>query len=496
MLLKEVDVRGMDSSQNLNHYEDMPVFMPAVRELRTEANQFTPKIGNRTVWMVNSTDKGGGVAEMMPKLIALLRELGVDARWMVIGADQQIFFDFTKRMHNLIHGSGGGEVTKEEKDSYEAINRRNADEMKQYIKKGDILVIHDPQPMAMGYYLKNEVEDISFVWRCHIGLDERTDATSTAWKFLRNYSDNIDKAIFSAPEYIPSYLTDRSMIIYPAIDPLSHKNRPLSAHKLTGILCNAKLTNSDHPVVTPEFPESAQRLQADGTFADANLPEDTGFLFRPVITEISRWDRLKGFFPLLQAFVKLKRMKDKAAAGTDERQKKRIDIIRLALAGPDPASIQDDPEGKEVLQEMCDYYTTLPPEIQKDISVLALPMGSRKNNALMVNAIQRCSTVVVQNSLREGFGLTVAEAMWKGIAPVGSSAVGIRQQIRDGIDGKLVKDPENPDEVAEALYNVLKDGTRRVEMGENAHRRCYSEFLIFTQVRKYIRMLSGVAAGL
>jgi trehalose synthase len=163
------------------------------------------------------------------------------------------------------------------------------------------------------------------------------------------------------------------------------------------------------------------------------------------------------------------------------------------LAGPDPAAVADDPEGQEVLAELIERYRALPSELQEDIAVLSLPMTSRRENELMVNALQRCSSIVVQNSLREGFGLTVTEAMWKQAAVVGSRACGIRQQIRDDVEGRLIPDPGDPETIAELLDLTLEDFAGRTQLGRNAQRRVHDEFLIFSQVRRWLEVLCDQA---
>jgi trehalose synthase len=167
-----------------------------------------------------------------------------------------------------------------------------------------------------------------------------------------------------------------------------------------------------------------------------------------------------------------------------------MEIARLVLAGPDPASIQDDPEGQEVLQELREAYLRLDPQTQRDVAIISLPMGSLEHNALMVNALQRCSTVVVQNSLREGFGLTATEAMWKRVPVLGTQAVGLRMQIRDGLDGKLVEDPRDAEQVAEVLDAMLADAPQRELWARSAQRRAYNQFSVFTQVARWIRVLT------
>jgi trehalose synthase len=271
---------------------------------------------------------------------------------------------------------------------------------------------------------------------------------------------------------------------------LSHKNRELSVHKLVGILCNSHMAIDHHPVATPFFDKPAMRLQADGGFQPAVIPDEVGLMYRPIVTQISRWDYLKGFRPLLEGFVQMKREGAANNGKMSERQKRRLSIVRLVMAGPDPASIQDDPEGKGVLQDLVDAWCGLDPEMQKQVVLLTLPMDSRKENALMVNALQRCSSVVVQNSLREGFGLTAAEAMWKRTAVLGSQACGLRVQVRDEIDGRLVRDSTDAREIASVLREMLDAPEKREHWSRSAQRRVHDEFLIFTQLRNWLRVLA------
>lgn len=485
-MIEEVDIK---ESLSLEDYLTIPHLTTYVHDLQIEAKTLLPNLKGRTTWMVNSTAQGGGVAEMMPKLVRLLRQLGLDINWAVINTDKIPFFDLTKGLHNMIHGVDKGAISADQREVFEEVNRENAVGLEKMMKNGDILAVHDPQPIALNHFIRKNL-DIKSVWRCHIGLDDQNNGTQTAWNFLKPYAEEYDMAVFTAPEYIPSYLAGKSTIITPALDPLSHKNRDLVPHKLTGILCNSGMIQEHNPVLTPAFDNQAMRLQADGTFAVATIPDETGLLYRPIITQISRWDRLKGFKPLLDAFVHLKKNKNKKA--TDERDLRRLELVRFIMAGPDPASIQDDPEGKEVLQELCDTYTKLPADIQKDVILLTLPMNSAKENALMVNALQRCSTIVVQNSIQEGFGLTCTEPMLKGRAVLVSNACGLRQQVRDSIDGKMINDANNIEEIADALNVMLADPKKRENWGLNAQRRVLEEFLIFTQAKKWLRTLSNL----
>jgi trehalose synthase len=263
----------------------------------------------------------------------------------------------------------------------------------------------------------------------------------------------------------------------------------MSAHKLVGILCNSALTPERHPVLTPPFEHGVKRLHPDGTFGKPNGEDEIGLLYRPVICQISRWDRLKGFAPLLDGFVTLKSYLNNGKQ-LSKRHRRRIEMLRLVLAGPDPKSVADDPEATEVLDDLIARYSRLDASLQRDIALLVLPMESRKENALMVNALQRCSSVVVQNSIQEGFGLTATEAMWKGVPVVGSRAHGLRQQIRSGIDGTLIQDPTDPTEIAERLSDILMTKTKRNRMAQSAQQRVRHDFLIFTQLGQWLRALN------
>jgi trehalose synthase len=497
-----IDIIDLHETSTLDDYAEYVQLRPAVEHLRENARGLMKPLEGRTLWMVNSTAEGGGVAEMMPKLVALLRELGLDARWAVIQPEAQRFFDLTKHLHNLLHDSGSSRLGGGDQELYRAVSERAADALEPHLSKGDLLAIHDPQPLGMGAILKERL-GLPTLWRCHIGLDHQTESTRAAWDFLQPWTESYDRTVFSIDDYVPDFLADKAEIIPPAIDPLSHKNRDLSIHKVGGILSNAGLSPSSRHVLTSAFEHTAKRVQSGGDLEDATTPGDLGLLFRPAVTQVSRWDRLKGWVPLMQGFARMKQRHNENGASNGafvkdgekhpERHHRRLNLVRLVLAGPDPTSIQDDPEGQAAFEQICQQWEELEPEIQKDIAILALPMNSRKENALMVNALQRCSTIVVQNSLQEGFGLTATEAMWKGCPVMGTHAVGLRTQIRDGEDGCLVQDAEDSDEVAERLDAMLNAGRERQAWGRNAQRRVADKYLVFHQAERWLEALDTCA---
>ena len=482
-----IEIVDVQESITLEDYAAYTHLMHAVQDLRQATRGGAGRLSDRTVWMVNSAVQGGGVAEMLPKVVALMRELGVPTEWAVISPEEEAFFPLTKRFHNMIHGAGDPHLTAGDRALYESVSRELAEGFRDHIGPRDLLVVHDPQPLAMGAILKEEL-GVPAVWRCHIGLDRETPTTRAAWDFLEPWACTYDRTAFSLEEYVPPFLQEKAEIIHPGLDPLSHKNRKLSTHKFTGILQNAALVPSSHPSLTPVFTTPAMRLQRDGSLAPATQPQDLTLLFRPVVTQVSRWDRLKGFVSLLQGFARLKEGHKRFERDHDERHQRRLELVRLVLAGPDPEAVQDDPEGKEVFKQLSQQWRRLDDRVQQDVAILALPMRERKINALMVNALQRCSTIVAQNSLQEGFGLTVTEAMWKALPVLGTQATGLRAQIEDGVHGRLLGNAEDPEEIACVINDMLASKKREM-WARNAQRRVADRYLVFSQVERWVHLL-------
>ena len=285
---------------------------------------------------------------------------------------------------------------------YEEVSRRAANSLRELINHGDIIVVHDPQPLGAAAIFTQEFCCPPMLWRCHIGTAHRNPHTEKGWQFLSEYLRPFERLLFSAEPYIPAELYERSAVLYPGIDPLSHKNRDLSLYKLLGILRAAGLVDGPPAPGWARFEAQAQRF-VDGRWEASPLEN---LLFRPVILQLSRFDRLKGYQHLMPAFVHLlehgpgRIRKMKVAT---ERALSELSQVELVLAGPDPAGVADDPEAGAYLDELCQQQRALPEEIRRRVHLLRLPMVSTKQNALIVNALQRLATVVVQASIREGY---------------------------------------------------------------------------------------------
>ena len=429
-------------------------------------------LAGRVVWNVNSTASGGGVAEMLRSLIAYARGAGVDARWMVIEGSHD-FFRVTKRIHNRLHGvpGDGGDLGHEERAIYEGVSDLNAAELAELIAPGDIVLLHDPQTAGLTGMLRDAGAYV--IWRCHVGIDEPNDLSRSAWAFLRPYVASAHRYVFSRRAFEWEGLDPaRVALIPPSIDAFSPKNQPLPPNAVESILHVADLSPGDDHAAACFARQDGTPARVDRSaqvWGTTSIPADA-----PLVAQVSRWDRLKDPRGVIAGFARV-------FAGRS--------TPHLLLAGPDVTAVADDPEGLEVLNECIDYWYRLPSAIQERVHLAALPMDDAEENAAIVNAIQRRATVVVQKSLAEGFGLTVAEAMWKARPVVASRIGGIQDQIVDGVSGVLI-DPRGLDQFAAALASLLAHPASAERMGDAAQVRVRDAFLGPRHLGQYLDLFT------
>lgn len=367
------------------------------------------KMKNRSFLHVNSTRAGGGVAEILQRMIPILTELGIDAKWEVIKGDIR-FFDITKKIHNALQGNSEA-ITKEMWDYHFEVNKRNAETCQ---LDADAVLIHDPQPSPLVEFRKKG----QWIWRCHIDV---SNPVKEVWDYLTRYCEKYDAAIFSVEKFAQAMAIDQ-FIIPPAIDPISEKNRELREGEI------------------------------NETVVKFHIPTD-----RPILLQVSRFDRFKDPTGVIRAYQIVKKYND----------------CILILAGS-PAS--DDPESEMVLSETREVAGNDP-----DIHILLLPPFSD----IEINVLQRIATVVLQKSLKEGFGLTVSEAMWKGKPVVGGAAGGIPLQITHGVTGFLVHSVEG---AAFRIRQLLNNPELAKKIGEDAKTYVRTNFLITRQIRDYLSL--------
>jgi trehalose synthase len=367
------------------------------------------RFAGRQFLHINSTKSGGGVAEILQRMMIILTGLGISARWEVIDGDER-FFDITKKIHNALQGTPE-QISKAMWQYYFEVNKRNAEKLDLH---ADAILIHDPQPAPLIDFKASGV----WIWRCHIDI---SNPTVKVWKSIKNYVEGYNAAIFSVAKFAKKLPLDK-FIIPPAIAPLSDKNRELTNREIHNVLASLHIS-----------------------------------VDKPIILQVSRFDRFKDPIGVIKAYRLVKRYND----------------CRLVLVGS-PAT--DDPEGEMILNEVKEFAGN-----DRDISILLLPPSSH----MEINALQRAATVVLQKSLKEGFGLTVSEAMWKGKPVIGGAVGGIPLQIIHGVTGFLVNSVEG---TALRIRQILNNPDMAQRMGESGREYVRRNFLITRQIRDYLSM--------
>jgi len=365
----------------------------------------------KVIQNINSTFNGGGVAEILNRMVPLLQQLGVDARWNIIQGNDP-FFQVTKKFHNALHGRKQ-EFSQADFDLFNEVTRKNLESIDLC---GDILFIHDPQPA--GLIQKKPEIGRKWIWRCHIDISQ---PDLEVWNFLQPFVNQYDAAVFSAPAFSRE-LPIRQFLISPSIDPLSNKNKDLSKETI------------------------------DAVFEKYGIPRD-----KPIITQVSRFDYLKDPVGVIEAF---------------ELVRKSIDC-RLVFAG---GTASDDPESDKVLDEVKNKAGN-----NRDIHILLVP----PNSDLEINALQRGSTIILQKSLGEGFGLTVSEALWKAKPVVASAVGGITLQVKDKLTGLLVHGIEG---TAYALRQLLSNPEYGKWLGNNGREHVKYNYLITRHLKDYLML--------
>ncbi len=387
----------------LNEYS--PVVGPAVIE---ELNILGERLRGKSVQNINSTAVGGGVAEILNRMVPLLRELGIDARWDVVKGGEK-FFNVTKKIHNALHGVRE-DITPEMWDEFWATGEANSKEIQ---CTGDIVFVHDPQPIAL--VNQKGLRGNKWLWRCHVDV---SCADENVWEILKGHIVRYDASVFSAPAFSKP-LAIRQFLIAPSIDPLSDKNKEMPQQEVEEVLSSYGIKND-----------------------------------KPIVSQISRFDSLKDPIGVIEAYKLVKRYVD----------------CQLVLAG---GTAVDDPESGEVLAKVMDAASGDP-----DIHVLLM-----KQNDRHINAIQSASAVVMQKSLREGFGLTVTEALWKGKPVVASAVGGIPLQIKHKYHGLLCHGIEG---AALAVKQLLQNPDYANRLGANGKEHVRQNFLLTRHLKEYL----------
>jgi trehalose synthase len=425
--------------------------MEALRDTAAEASA---ALHGRTVWNINSTAAGGGVAELLHALMPLARAVGIDSRWLVIDGDVE-FFAIAKRLCTRLYGAPGDDepLGPDQLQHYRAITELEGTALAARVRPGDLVVVHEAQPAGLVDIARRL--GATAVWRRHIGRDEPNEHTEEGWAFLRRFVENADATVFltqsACPEWAP-----RPHVIPPSIDPCAPKNMELTDEQTLEILrCTGILEGSAEPLtIRPPVGEHITVRHQATVVRESAPPANV-----PMVVQVSRWDELKDMAGVLRAFLDAD-----------------VEDAYLTLAGADVVGVADDPDAQRFWDDCVGQWKALPAEQRRRVQLLCLPMTDLRENALVVNALQRHATVVVQKSIAEGFGLTATEAMWKGRPLIASAVGGLREQIVHGESGLLVDDPHDLATTAKLIRQLLTDPALAHRLGQGARRRvdeCY-----------------------
>jgi trehalose synthase len=385
----------------------------------SQLRQLAEHLKGMKVIHVNSTRVGGGVAEILEKLVPLSNELGLETSWEVISGEDD-FYQCTKAMHNALQGFSGS-IDQHLLDAYEQTNRNNAENLRSKLEDADFVFIHDPQPAPLFNLCPGRRGP--WIWRCHI---DASRPYHPVWRYLRQHVKDYDASVFSLPDFAQD-LPHPQYIIPPSIDPLSDKNIELPQN---------------------EIDEVREKFGIDP--------------HRPLLLQVSRFDRFKDPVGVIKAY---------------RLSRKFNPDLQLVLAG---GSATDDPEGEEVLNEVKTASGNDP-----DIKVLLLPPDAHRT----INALQRAAHIIIQKSIKEGFGLTVTEGLWKGKPVIGGETGGIRLQVVNYHTGFLVNTPQG---AALRIRYLLHRRDRLEEMGAKARKFVLENFLLTRHLREYLTLMVGL----
>jgi len=414
---------------------------------------------------------------MLRSLLPYARGAGIDTRWVVL-RERDEFFELTKRLHNNLHGDhgDGGPLRPEQRKLYERTLATSARHVASLLQRGDVVFLHDPQTAGLAPAMR--AAGATVVWRCHIGVDEPNEFARRAWDFLRPDVETANAYVFSRRAYIWEGLdAERAWVMAPSIDPFSPKNQeldPATVEEIVGVIGLGHSSPSRAPTFSRADDSPARVERHAEIMQEDRLPDGA-----QIVAQVSRWDRLKDHLGLLTCF-------HQHLSGRD---------LHLVLVGPATAAVADDPEGAAVWREVGRAWRELPAPVRRSVHLVSLPMADLDENAAMVNALQRRADIVVQKSLAEGFGLTVAEAMWKRRPVIGTRVGGIQDQIVEGRSGLLIDDPHDLEALARAITSLSEDRERAASIGEQAHRRVFEHFLAPTRLAEYVDLLTELGTA-
>jgi trehalose synthase len=434
-------------------------------------------LAGRTVWWINSTSRGGGVAELIRAMAPYWCGSGIAARWLVMEAPAA-YFRLTKRIHNLLHGAPARRLEIRDLALFERVSRVVGAQVADLLAPGDVVILEDPQTAGLVQVLRRAGAVV--VWRCQVGADRPSEPVEHAWRFLLPFVADADAFVFTRREYIPPGLDrTRTILLAPAIDPVSPKNEMLEPAVAGAILARCGL------VYGREHGRLVRVATAAGMVIDVHRRARIVREGAPprlekerLVVALARWDRLKDPIGIIHGFTGHVR-----AAGA-----------RLIVAGPATRAVSDDPEGSAVLREVQSAWRALPRSQRRRVDLAALPMADLEENALIVNALQRRAAVIVKKSVQEGFGLGVTEGMWKARPVIATRVGGHQDQIEYGRTGLLIDDPFDLQAFGAAVDDVLAAPAEALTRAAAGREHVRTRFLADRPFVEWTKALSKILA--
>jgi trehalose synthase len=455
--LGRIDVDSLRSYSTQAQYEDMQASLERVRE----------RLAGGAVWHVNA-HVVGGVAETLHAVLGLMRDGGINARWALLEAGDD-FFELTQRLYEDLSGVAH-EFGSADRTLYEGVLASVAAEFSELVVDGDVVVLYDPPAAGLAPALSER--GASVIWRCHVGTDAPDLHGTSAQEFLRPYLDRVRTCLFARASFAWPWLgSERTSAVHSSINPISAKNQELEPDAVTAILAVVGLIDAGDgaaPVFT-RLDGSPWRVNRPAAIdQEAPLPDSA-----PLIAHVSSWDRLKDPLGLIECFA---RHCDTAA--------------HLVIAGPDPTDQVDTPLAIAVRSEVRDALGLLAPDVRGRVHVVSLPTEDLEENAAAVNAIQRRADVFVRKSLSEGFGLAIAESMWKRTPVVASRIGGIGDLVAEGESGILVDDPNDLAAFGAAIGRLVADPELAARLGDGGRQTVQERFLTTSHLPRYLDLIA------
>lgn len=476
--LREITI---PKAPGLGHYRDIDGTEDDVQNILSLGGDIAEELGIGRIWMVSGSRYATSEAEIIPSMCRLLGSAGVDCRWLVLETDDEGFLNAARALSDRLYGATTEGSLDEHREAFERVSGEAAQALRSFAEPRDLVLFHGVSTVGIASALDDPAWG-RLMWYCHGGSAPEAEPTAEAWQLLEPMLEPYVRCLFSEQRFTPAFLRGKSSVVTPGIDPLNHKNREMRPYELAEVLRAAGLIERPGSRSNGMY-ERRVKVARGNAWKEEAIPS---LLYKPLVVQISRFDRLKGLSHALDAFQHLLKVYPERIPSlrvVDDRVNAEMERLEMVIAGPDPDDLPYDLEGQRVARELAEQHAALPPDVQSRVHILKIPMVNRRENALVVNALQRLAAVTLCNALHQGFGFVVTESLWKKSPVIASKAGGVSLQIRPGTDGQVVQDPTDEEAVALAILKLLGNRLTADSMGRSGHKRVVGNFLVLHQLQ-------------